>query len=62
MCVGLDAHKAKIAVAVTEPGRSGEVRFHGETANRPDAVRRPVERLAEKHGRSREAPRATCAG
>lgn len=50
MCVGLDTHKAKIAVAVAEPGRSGEVRFAGEIANRPDAVRRLIERLAEKHG------------
>ena len=45
MCVGLDTHKAKIAVAVAEPGRSGEVRFAGEIANRPDAVRRLIERL-----------------
>jgi transposase len=48
--VGLDTHKAKIAVAVAEPGRSGEVRFVGEIANRPDAVRCLIERLAEKHG------------
>ena len=39
VCVGLDTHKAKIAVAVAEPGRSGEVRFQGEIANRPEAVR-----------------------
>jgi transposase len=51
VCVGLDTHKAKIAVAVAEPGRSGEVRFVGEIANQPDAVRRLVERLADKHGR-----------
>ena len=53
MCVGLDTHKAKIAVAVAEPGRAGEVRFHGEIANQPDAVRRLIERLAEKHGQLR---------
>ena len=53
MCVGLDTHKAKIAVAVAEPGRSGEVRFRGEIANRPEAVRQLLERLAEKHGRLR---------
>ncbi len=53
MCVGLDTHKAKIAVAVAEPGRSGEVRFHGEIANQPDAVRRLIERLGVKHGRLR---------
>jgi transposase len=50
VCVGLDAHKATIAVAVAEPGRSGEVRFRGEIANRPEAVRRLIERLAAKHG------------
>jgi transposase len=53
VCVGLDTHKAKIAVAVAEPGRAGEVRFHGEIANQPDAVRRLIERLAEKHGQLR---------
>jgi hypothetical protein len=35
VCVGLDTHKAKIAVAVAEPGRAGEVRFHGEIATSP---------------------------
>ena len=53
VCVGLDTHKAKIAVAVAEPGRAGEVRFVGEIANQPDAVRRLIERLGEKHGRLR---------
>jgi len=53
VCVGLDTHKAKIAVAVAEPGRSGEVRFRGEIANRPEAVRRLLERLAERHGELR---------
>src|SRR4051812_26691343 len=42
-----------MAVAVAEPGRSGEVRFHGEIANQPDAVRHLIERLAEKHGQLR---------
>jgi transposase len=53
VCVGLDTHKARIAVAVAEPGRSGEVRFHGEIANQPDTVRRLIERLADKHGQLR---------
>jgi transposase len=53
VCVGLDTHKAKIAVAVAEPGRAGEVRFVGEIANQPDAVRRLIERLADKHGKLR---------
>ena len=56
VCVGLDTHKAKIAVAVAEPGRVGEARFHGEIANQPDAVRRLIERLGEKHGRLRVCP------
>ena len=51
VCVGLDTHKARIAVAVAEPGRAGEVRFQGEIANQADAVRRLIERLADKHGR-----------
>src|SRR3954463_10041679 len=53
VCVGLDTHKAKIAVAVAEPGRSGEVRFQGEIASRPEAVRQLLERLAGKHGKLR---------
>ena len=47
VCVGLDTHKAKIAVAVAEPGRVGKVRFVGEIANQPDAVWRLIERLDE---------------
>ena len=53
VCVGLDTHKAKIAVAVAEPGRAGEVRCQGEITNRPDAVRRLIERLGARHGRLR---------
>jgi transposase len=51
VCIGLDTHKAKIAVAVADPGRLGEVRFQGEIANTPDAVRRLLERLGDKHGK-----------
>ena len=50
VCVGLDTHKERIAVAVAEPGRAGEVRFQGEIANTPEAVRRLLERLGAKHG------------
>ena len=53
VCVGLDTHKATIAVAVAEPGRLGEVRFQGEIANRPDTVRRLIEQLHAKHGQLR---------
>jgi transposase len=56
VCVGPGTHKAEIAVAVAEPGRAGEVRFRGEIANRPEAVRRLLERLADKHGRLRVCP------
>src|SRR3954467_796605 len=53
VCVGLGTRKAKIAVAAAEPGRAGEVRFRGEIANRPEAVRQLLERLP---GRASRAP------
>jgi len=53
VCVGLDTHKAKIAVALAEPGRVSEVRFQGEIANQSAAVRRLIERLGAKHGKLR---------
>jgi transposase len=53
VCVDLDTHKAKIAVALAEPGRLGEVRFQGEIANQSAAVRRLIERLGAKHGKLR---------
>jgi transposase len=64
VCVGLDTHKAKIAVAVAvaEPGRAGEVRFRGEIANRPEAVRGLIERLDAKHGRLRVCYEASPCG
>ena len=62
VCVGLDTHKAKIAVALAEPGRAGEVRFQGEIANQPDAVRRLIERLGVKHRRLRALSEFPCMG
>src|SRR5215204_1057337 len=48
--VGLDTSKLKIAVALAEEGRQGEVRFLGEIDNTPEAVRRLVSKLAGRHG------------
>jgi transposase len=49
--VALDASKETIAVAVAEDGKRGEVRFFGTVANRPEAVRRFIVKLAERHAR-----------
>jgi transposase len=49
--VGIDAAKAKHAAAVAEAGRRGEVRYLGEIEASPEAVRKPVTRLAARHGR-----------
>ncbi|SNY93565.1 Transposase [Cohaesibacter sp. ES.047] len=49
--VGLDVSKEKIAIGLAEAGRKGEVRYYGEIANRADAVRKFVGKLADRHGR-----------
>jgi transposase len=49
--VGVDAAKAKHAVAIAESGRSGEVRYVGEIETTPAAVERFVRKLARKHPR-----------
>ncbi len=36
--VGLDVHRATIAVCLAEAGRDGEVRFAGKIANEPAAL------------------------
>jgi transposase len=38
--VGLDTSKRKIAVALADAGRDGEVRFLGEIDSTPEAVER----------------------
>ena len=62
VCVGLATHKAKIAVAVAAPGRAGEGRCRGESANRPEAVRPLIERLADQHGQLRVGDEAGPCG
>ena len=49
--VGIDAAKTKHAVAVAEPGRSGEVRYIGEIDAAADAVPKLLTRLAVTHGK-----------
>ena len=49
--VAFDTSKETIAVALAEGGRRGEVRFFGTIANRPEAVRKLVDKLAGRHAR-----------
>jgi hypothetical protein len=49
--IGIDTAKARNAVAIAEGGRHGELRYLGEFDNTPEAVNKPVRRLAERHGR-----------
>lgn len=48
--VGLDVHKATIAVSVAEDGRNGEVRFLGAILNTPEEMVKLAKRLS-RHGR-----------
>ena len=46
MFIGLDVHKATISVAIAQGERGGEVRHWGSVPDRPDHIRKLVEKLA----------------
>ncbi len=54
---GIDAAKAKHAVAVAEPGRQGEVRYLEEIEASPEAFRKLITHLAARHGNCMSAAR-----
>ena len=47
--IGIDAAKAKNAVAVAEGGRGGEVRWFGEVDASPESMRRTIGKIAAKY-------------
>jgi transposase len=49
--VGPDTSKMKIAVALAEQGREGEVRFLGDIDAAPGTVKRLVAKLSSKYGK-----------
>jgi hypothetical protein len=46
--IGIDAAKARNAVAVADEGRDGEIRCLGEFDASPESMRRLVQKLAAK--------------
>lgn len=48
--VGMDVHKATVAIAVAEPGRDGEVRVVGNVPNKSSTVIALLCKLKKKHG------------
>jgi transposase len=49
--IGIDAAKARNAIALAEACRDGEIRYLGEFDNTPDAVAKLVRRLAGRYDR-----------
>lgn len=46
--IGLDVHKATIAVAIAEDGRKGEIRHYGTIQHQPADIAKLINRLAAK--------------
>jgi transposase len=49
--VAFDTSKETLSVALAEGGQRGEVRFFGTVANRPEAIRKLLDKLARRHRR-----------
>ncbi len=47
--IGLDVHKATIAVAIASPERGGEIRFWGNIPNMPSSVERLFNKIRKKY-------------
>jgi hypothetical protein len=51
--IGIDAAKARNAIAVADAGRDGEIQYLGEVDAPPECMRRLLARLAAKYDRLR---------